>query len=127
MTVSEALNRPSHLLAINEMGHTVREDTPGDRRIAGDPQFRIWNIERAADNTVLSGIWETTPGTWRASYTGKWEFCTIVFGMLTLTEDGQPPVTYGPGESFVIRDGFTGIWEAKEPTRKHYVVHLAKN
>ena len=119
--------RVSHLLAISEPSTPPRLDAPGERRIDGDPRFSIWNLERAANGAIASGIWETTPGRWRAMYDRKWEFCTIVIGSLTITEDGGEPVTYQTGDSFVIRDGFRGTWEAKEPTRKHYVVHLVKD
>lgn len=114
----------SQLLTITQPEAEPRRDTPGDRRLDGDPQFSIWNLERAAGGAIASGIWEVTPGRWQSSYDGKWEFCTIVKGALTITEDGATPVTYRVGDSFVIRDGFRGVWEASEPTRKHYVVHL---
>ncbi|AMS40121.1 cupin domain-containing protein [Aminobacter aminovorans] len=115
----------TNLLTFSLEGVAPRLDAPGERRLAGDPQFRIWNLERAADDRVASGVWETTPGKWRSIYAGKWEFCTIVSGSLTITEDDQEPVVYRVGDSFVIRDGFQGTWEAEEITRKHYVVHLA--
>lgn len=115
-----------HQLTIAVPASEPRRDAPGERRLEGDPQFAIWNLERAADGAIASGIWETTPGKWRSVYDGKWEFCTIVEGALTITEDGGEPVTYRTGESFVIRDGFRGVWEAKVPTRKHYVVHIAQ-
>jgi uncharacterized cupin superfamily protein len=112
-----------HLLTIFPTSEP-RLDAPGERRLLGDPQFSIWNLEKAVGGTISSGIWQTTPGRWRSTYDGKWEFCTIVEGALTITEDGADPVTYRVGESFVIRDGFRGIWEATELTRKHYVVHM---
>lgn len=115
---------PKTLLRIELPDTEPRVDVPSDRTVSGAPAFSIWNLERAADNTIASGIWETTPGAWRATYDGKWEFCTIIFGALTITEDGADPVTYRAGESFVVRDGFKGIWSAEEPTRKHYVVHI---
>ncbi|CAH1653538.1 cupin domain-containing protein [Chelatococcus asaccharovorans] len=125
MNESETFVQPC-LLTIAVPPTEPRRDAPGERQLAGDPQFSIWNLERAADGTIASGIWETTPGRWRTVYDGKWEFCTIVHGALTITEDSGEPVTYRAGESFVIRDGFRGIWEARELTRKHYVVHMAR-
>ena len=123
--MTDSLNVPAHLLSLVAVSEP-RLDAPGERRLDGDPQFSIWNLERAADGTILSGIWQTTPGKWRSIYDGKWEFCTIVEGALTITEDGCEPVTYGVGESFVIRDGFRGVWEASVLTRKHYVVHMIR-
>lgn len=117
-------HRSPHLLAITLPDAEPRRDSPGERRLEGDPQFSIWNLEKSAADTLFAGIWETTPGRWRAAYDGKWEFCTIVQGSLIIIEDGAEPVTYREGDSFVIRDGFRGTWEATEPTRKHYVVHM---
>ena len=45
---------------------------------------------------------------------------------LIITEDGGVPVTLRPGDSFIIRDGFSGTWEAPVTARKRYVVHFPK-
>jgi len=111
------------LLTFSLEGITPRQDTPGERTLAGDPRFTIWNLERAVDGKLVSGVWEATPGKWRVDYEGKWEFCTITAGALTITEDGGEPITYKQGDSFVVRPGFKGVWEATETTRKLYVVY----
>lgn len=38
-----------------------------DRLIAGDPEFRTWNLEQA-DGGIYCGVWESTPGKWRIQY-----------------------------------------------------------
>ena len=35
-----------------------------ERLLAGDPQFRSWNVEDSGDG-VYAGVWESTPGHWR--------------------------------------------------------------
>lgn len=92
-----------------------------DRLISGNPETRIWNIEKFDDGQLLSGIWEATSGEWRVEY-DKWEFCTIISGVSILTEDGQEPRTVKAGDSFVIRPGFKGTWNVIEKTRKIYVI-----
>lgn len=97
---------------------------PADRIVKGSPTTRTWTVEEAEKGTTFAGVWEATPGAWRVAY-DEWEFCTIIHGASVLHEDGaDAPHFLGPGDSFVIRPGFTGIWEVVEPTRKLFVVRL---
>jgi uncharacterized cupin superfamily protein len=97
---------------------------PSDRLVKGDPRTRTWTLEEDEDAGVFSGVWEATPGAWRVAY-DEWEFCSIVSGISILHEDGAPaPHVLRAGEAFVIRPGFTGIWEVVETTRKLFVLRL---
>jgi len=101
------------------------EGAPAPERIVtGEPRHRTWNLETAYDETQFAGIWESTPGAWRVVYE-EWEFCTILEGVSILHEDGAAPVRLTAGDSFVLRPGFTGVWEVVETTRKLYVIRLA--
>jgi len=92
-----------------------------DRVVSGDPVHRTWSQEDR--DGIFAGIWESTPGAWRISYV-EWEYCRILFGTSILHPDGGRPMTVQAGDSFVIRPGFTGIWEVLETTRKDYVIRL---
>lgn len=95
-----------------------------DRVVKGAPRTRTWSIEEADDGRLFAGVWEATPGMWRVAY-DEWEFCTILEGVSILHEDGAPaPHVLRAGDSFVIRPGFTGLWEVVETTRKNYVIRL---
>ena len=94
-----------------------------DRLLAGDPKFKVWNFETSKDEALFAGIWESTPGKWRVEY-DEWEFCHILSGISILTEEGKSPQRLEAGNSFVIRPGFKGTWEALETTRKEYVIRL---
>ncbi|QIB32745.1 cupin domain-containing protein [Ancylobacter pratisalsi] len=94
-----------------------------ERVVSGDPRHLTWNFETLPDGTLFAGIWESSPGAWRVDYE-EWEFCTLTSGVSILHEDGKEPVTLKTGDSFVIRPGFTGIWEVVETTRKIYVLRL---
>lgn len=95
-----------------------------DRVVKGAPRHRTWNVEETPDHRIFSGVWESTPGTWRVSY-DEWEFCSILAGVSILHEDGaDAPHVLREGDTFVIRPGFQGLWEVVETTRKHYVVRL---
>jgi uncharacterized cupin superfamily protein len=93
-----------------------------DRLISGHPKFRTWNIEERPGG-LFAGVWESTPGAWRIQY-DEWEYCRIVSGVSIVTETGGAARRFAAGDSFIIRPGFTGVWEVVETTRKEYVVHL---
>ena len=97
---------------------------PADRVIKGAPVTRNWTVEETPDGKTITGVWEATPGAWRIAY-DEWEFCSIVSGVSILHEDGvETPRIVREGDSFVIRPGFTGLWEVVETTRKLYVIRL---
>lgn len=91
------------------------------RLVSGDPEHRTWNLEDS--NGLYAGIWESTPGAWRVAY-DEWEYCRILSGTSILHPDNSAPFTVTTGDSFVIRPGFTGVWEVVETTRKDYVIRL---
>lgn len=109
---------------IQPVAPTVPPETdapPPERVIAGHPVFTTWNLEER--DGLYCGIWEATPGTWRAIYE-EWEYCYILSGVLVVTEDGGDPVTYRGGDRFIVRPGWQGTWEVVETVRKDYVIRL---
>lgn len=109
-----------------DLGSVQPEDgqPPADRVVKGEPKTRTWSIETTTDGSVHAGVWEATPGCWRVAY-DEWEFCTIVQGISILHEDGvEAPHVLREGDSFVLRPGFSGLWEVVETTRKIYVLRL---
>lgn len=96
---------------------TTRPDPA--RVIAGDPVHTTWNLEER--DGLWCGIWQSTPGAWRVQY-DEWEYCRILAGRSILTPDGGAPQEVGPGDSFVLRPGFSGVWEVVETTVKDYVI-----
>lgn len=103
---------------------TPEHDTPAPEKIlSGNPRFTTWLVEARDEDTLFSGVWEATPGAWRISY-DEWEFCSILFGRSRLTDKDGLTRDVGPGDSFVLQPGFTGVWEVLETTRKLFVVRL---
>ena len=94
-----------------------------DRLVSGDPLHRTWNLEDR--DGLFCGIWDSTPGAWRVVY-DEWEYCRILSGRSVLTGDDGSRLEVGPGDSFVIPPGFTGVWEVIETTRKDYVIRLLR-
>lgn len=111
----------SHFLSIEATGEPEAGAPAPGRLIAGDPQFRTWNVEEA--DGLYAGLWESTPGKWRIDY-DEWEFCHILAGVSVIAEEGGEARTVKAGDSFVICPGFRGSWEVLETTRKEYVIRL---
>jgi uncharacterized protein len=93
------------------------------RLIRGDPVHSTWNLNTSEDEKTFSGFWQSTPGAWRVIY-DEWEFCTLIEGVSILHEDGQSSVQLEAGQSFVLRPGFSGVWDVVETTLKTYVIRL---
>ncbi|ADZ72599.1 cupin domain-containing protein [Polymorphum gilvum] len=103
---------------------TPEEDAPApDRVLAGDPRFTTWLVEARDGDTLFAGVWQATPGKWRISY-DEWEFCSILSGRSVVTGADGVARELKPGDSFVLRPGFSGTWEVLETTRKLFVIRL---
>jgi uncharacterized protein len=86
----------------------------------GKPETR-YRIHGTGEGGRLStGEWSATVGAWRVNYT-EWEFCHIISGRGRLRADDGRVIDIGPGDSFTINAGFTGVWEVIEPITKHFV------
>ncbi|MBF9028959.1 DUF861 domain-containing protein [Rhodobacterales bacterium HKCCE3408] len=92
-----------------------------DRIVSGDPEHRTWLLEER--DGLYAGIWESTPGAWRVIY-DEWEYCRILSGRSILHPEDGDPFAVGPGDSFVLRPGFRGVWEVVETTRKDFVIRI---
>ncbi|SPH24495.1 hypothetical protein DEA8626_03547 [Defluviimonas aquaemixtae] len=100
----------------------AERDRPSpDKVISGDPRFTTWNLEER--DGLYCGIWEATPGKWRIAYE-EWEYCRILSGRSVITDAEGVEHALRPGDSFILRPGFTGTWEVIETTRKDYVIRL---
>ena len=104
-----------------ETARPEHDAPPPDRVTAGDPSFTTWNVEER--DGLYCGIWEATPGRWRVVY-DEWEYCHILAGHSRLHGEDGAVTELRPGDSIVIRPGFTGEWEVVETTRKDYVIRL---
>ena len=92
-----------------------------ERLIEGTPEFKTWAMDEARDGKIKSGVWQATPGLTHSIKGEVFEFCHILEGVVELTENGQPPVTYRAGDSFVMKPGYVGTWRTIETVRKIYI------
>jgi uncharacterized protein len=92
--------------------------------LTGDPLARTQNYYTDPASCFFAGVWESTPGKWRVSYTEN-EFMTLLAGKVVLTADDGASETFTAGDAFVIPAGFSGTWETVEPVRKLYAIYQA--
>lgn len=110
------------ILPLSRDGIPPETERPAtDKLLAGDPVHTTWNLEDR--DGLYCGIWQSTPGKWRVSYT-EWEYIRILQGVSVLTGADGTAVTLRAGDSWIIRPGFEGTWEVLETTVKDYVIRL---
>jgi uncharacterized protein len=86
------------------------------------PEQHARNLYSDGTGRFHTGIWRSSVGAWRVSYTEN-ELCVLTQGRVRLTTDDGRSWTFGPGECFVVPAGFNGLWETLEPARKFYAIH----
>lgn len=91
--------------------------------VAGNPTMKTWVLHTSADGSMISGVWEATPGTYHAVYDG-FEFVHLLAGRLTMTPDGGAPVSVKAGDAFVVEADFRGTWQIDETVRKHFTARV---
>jgi len=75
------------------------------------------------DKTIISGVWESEPGTSRWEFLTRGEIVHILAGRMRVQRDGEGAVELTGGMSAFFPIGWTGTWEIIEPVRKFYVVY----
>jgi uncharacterized protein len=96
----------------------------GWKIVEGAPTMKTWVLHTSADGSMVSGIWEATPGTLHGTYDG-FEFVHLLAGKLTITPDGGAPVPLRAGDAFVVEPHFVGTWKIEETVRKHFTARVA--
>jgi uncharacterized cupin superfamily protein len=87
----------------------------GDQREAGRA---LWT---SPDGRVEIGVWECTPGRFRANRAKSSEFCHFIAGAIEMTHADGTVVRLGPGDAINMPLGWTGEWHVITHTRKLYI------
>lgn len=86
---------------------------------SGDP------VEEAAvflhREAATAGVWRCQPGSLKIDSYPFDEFCVVLEGRCTLTPEKSTPLSFGPGEAFLVQKGFCGTWDMPQGLRKFYV------
>lgn len=89
--------------------------------VAGSPVETGHEYFRNATGALSSGVWECTAYTAVFDAYPVDEFCYILSGQVTITDDTGTE-TFSAGECFVIPKGLKCTWEMLETVRKFYVI-----
>lgn len=109
--VSFAMSRPT----------ITRSSPPRDRSLCGHAEQTIRSYFSDSTNRFSTGVWESTQGRWRASYT-RHEFSHLIRGRLRIEDPRGVVWEFSAGDSFVISAGFSGTFEVIEPVARLYVL-----
>jgi uncharacterized protein len=79
---------------------------------------KLWT---SPDGATTIGIWECTPGRFTADRSKVAEYCHILSGTATVSnQDGSVVRDIGPGDLLVLPLGWTGEWVIHTRMRKLY-------
>ena len=106
----------------NAPAEVSRSTPPVDRLLQGAPEHTVRNMFSDSTGQFFAGVWESTPGRWHVRYTEN-EFCHITRGRVRIEDGAGHQWSFGPGASFVIPAGFSGVWHVLEPLSKLYVIY----
>jgi uncharacterized protein len=110
----------THIQRLSREGIPPEVSRPDPAKVvSGDPVHTTWNFEDR--DGLYAGLWQSTPGCWRVTYE-EWEYVHIHSGHSVLTGVDGSVTHLRAGDSFLIRPGFVGTWEAVETTLKDYVI-----
>jgi uncharacterized cupin superfamily protein len=94
-------------------------------RLAAGSAMPVQSVRNAftdATGRFFGGIWHSSVGAWRVSYTEN-ELCVLTAGRVRISDDAGRSWTFGPGDCFVMPSGFAGLWEVLEPAEKFYAIY----
>lgn len=114
----------SRLVRFDDMEAPEPEASQPAVVLEGKPQTVTRNFFTDQTEQFFSGIWESTRGKWRVSYSEN-EFVHMLEGEAILTADGGPAERVKAGDSFVVPAGFQGTWESVTDVKKLYAIFEA--
>ncbi|TAJ48075.1 MAG: DUF861 domain-containing protein [Herbiconiux sp.] len=118
MTVTiRTIEVPSSDLAEKPLGQPSAEPLSGEILVRSRVDFAT------DDRRVVSGIWESEPGTSRWEFLTRGELIHVVAGSMTVQEDDGEPVEIAAGDTAYFPIGWVGTWTVHELLRKFFVVY----
>ena len=99
----------------------TEKDVTGDT-ISGAPKQFVELMYSGQNDTLKSGIWESSAGVFRASYDGIVEFCHILEGGAVITSSDGQSVTVKAGDGFILDQGLQTEWTVETFVKKHFFI-----
>lgn len=89
---------------------------------AGDPRSKTWTAASfTAGCSVSTGIWTADAGILKIKSYPVDEVFTVLAGKIVATNTDGSVVEVAPGQSCLLRKGWSGLFETFEGTRKCFV------
>jgi uncharacterized cupin superfamily protein len=76
----------------------------------------------SASDQVVIGVWACGAFRERIDSYPFNEMCTVIEGIVELTDDTGRSETYRTGDTFYIVKGFAGFWQTHSRFRKYFMV-----
>ena len=93
-----------------------------DLVLDGTPEELAADIFSGSNGNLQLGGWECTPYSEAANPYGIDEFCLLLKGRVSFTDEAGNTDTFNAGESYLVRKGFSGVFRVEERTRKLYAI-----
>ena len=97
-----------------------------EKILSGIPRTRVSNQYTDGTQQFFCGLWTSTSGKWRVSYT-EHEFCVLIEGRVRIESVTGERHDFRAGDAFVVPAGFEGSWEVTEPCKKWYAIFEPKS
>ncbi|EOC9040003.1 cupin domain-containing protein [Acinetobacter baumannii] len=89
---------------------------------SGNPQLGVQTLAPNAQGNL--GIWECQPEGWPVIDRKDTEFCYIISGKATLTDDKTgEAISVSEGDLIILPVGWTGRWDVTETVRKIFTIY----
>ncbi|HST42384.1 MAG TPA: cupin domain-containing protein [Conexibacter sp.] len=92
-----------------------------DDVLSGPWTEQAWN-RLVTGGGIAIGSWHGEPGRLRIDDQPHDELSVLQSGRVAIVDADGVRSEFGPGDAFVLRAGFSGVWETLEPTDKVYAL-----
>jgi uncharacterized cupin superfamily protein len=93
-----------------------------DSIVSGTPQQHAQLMFSGQQDSIKSGVWESTAGVFTAVMQDQIEFCHILEGSATIRTDEGETFTVKAGDAFVMESGLSTEWTVDGFIKKHFVI-----
>lgn len=101
---------------------TPVEKDISDDIVSGTPRQHAQLLFAGQQDTIKSGIWESTAGVFTAVMKDQIEFCHILEGGATIRTGDGGSFTVAAGDAFVMESGLETEWTVEDYIKKHFVI-----
>ena len=96
--------------------------TPPETFTSDDHREVNHTFFQTADESILSGVWESAPCKEESESDPVHEMMTVISGSVTVTTPEGQSETFTSGDSFFIPKGTKCTWHITETLRKFYLI-----